>query len=363
MQASPLETVIFKIYSYYPLAIRFKSMYNNKRLVIQISRLFIQSKGIFMKHQFGFTLVELLVVIAIIGVLVGLLLPGVQAAREAGRRMQCANNQKQCVLALLSFENFNKALPAGRHGCDGTCPDEGNKQPQKDRYGSSAFVFILPFIDQGPLFDKLNNGLLDPSGGGDSTTPEWNRDKNEIIKLFKTQIKTFVCPSSDIEPYQASDSWQCAITSYAMCAGSNGPSCKSGPISFDVKYYNNGVFLYRRKIKLSEITDGQSNTFFMGETVMGHTNESRSDWVKAGRHLSGLRNTDNPINTQPGEGICLNLYGYLANGAFASRHSGGANFAFGDGHVVFLNETIDHENVYQPLSTRDGGEQLIDDDF
>ena len=311
------------------------------------------------KRRNAFTLVELLVVIAIIGILIGLLLPAVQAVREAARRMQCSNHQKQIVLALLNFETLNKKFPPARHGCDGTCPDENNTQTGDKRYGTSGFVWILPMLEQESLFESLNSGRILPAVS-DSTTSEWSSKQTTIKKFFKTRVTTLVCPSSTAQPVLETNS-QYATCNFAFCAGSNGPSTKSGPIGNDVKYKNNGVFYYRKFHQIKDITDGTTHTLFLGEVIEADKTHSQNTWFQGSRHLDCFRTTDNPLNTQPEDGVVLNMYGYKTSGAFASEHASGANFAYGDGHVDFLSENIDHTNVYQPLSTRAGGE-VIDEE-
>ncbi len=107
---------------------------------------------------------------------------------------------------------------------------------------------------------------------------------------------------------------------------------------------------------MREIEDGTSNTFFGGEVVESHGLDSANIWTHAKRHLDGMRTTDNPLNTAPGEPVFHPLrvgktQKYFANGAFASRHPGGANFVFADGHVVFISEDIDLQ-TYQAYGTR-----------
>jgi len=168
----------------------------------------------------------------------------------------------------------------------------------------------------------------------------------------------FVCPSSGTEPtYETS---QNATGCYALVQGTRGPSF--GIDQYKVKHYNNGMFLYVTLLSRVHVQDGLSTTMFVGETVAGHTRESANVWAIGARHLHAMRSTDNPLNTRPGEGVYVTvggttepLYGYKANGAFASDHPGGASFAFGDGHVAFLSENID-QYTYQALSTRAGGE-------
>ncbi|MEO2049048.1 MAG: DUF1559 domain-containing protein [Pirellulales bacterium] len=322
----------------------------------------------------GFTLVELLVVIAIIGVLVALLLPAIQAAREAARRMQCVNNEKQIGLALLNYESTRKQFPAGRHGCDGAVERiTGCEQVSSvERSAMSAFVKLLPYLEQQPLFDLLtsgNQGLLKgsyqviwptPAGGDDDRgVPLEDWATPELQQALHTRPDAYVCPSSDSGPetqwelYDNAD-YRPATGDYALCMGHRGPTWQRR--FFPVKVDNSGIFFYIREIAIREIEDGTSNTFFGGEVLESQGLDSTNIWSRAERHLDGMRTTDNPVNTAPGDGVTHRKRvskerAYLANGAFASRHPGGANFVFADGRVEFISENIDLV-AYQAYGSR-----------
>jgi prepilin-type processing-associated H-X9-DG protein len=305
--------------------------------------------------------VELLVVIAIIGILIALLLPAVQAVREAGRRAQCNNNLKQIALALADYDQALRTFPPGRMGCDGWNIDVCAGDQGWQRPGTSGFVQILPFMEQQALYDLFKpfaKGAVYPcfpNDVDDGTTTGWRTPS--VDQAIRTRPAVMVCPSDMSGPMNGT----AATGSYAMCAGSRGPTY--GIDAKLVKYYNNGVFLYVNVKTTRDISDGTSRTMFLGEVMGSDTVESSNRWVLGARHIDCLRTTDNPLNTPPGEGVfCANppgsstpLYGYKVNGAFASDHPQGANFAFGDGHVEFLNENIDL-NTYRALSTREGRE-------
>ncbi len=303
--------------------------------------------------QGGFTLIELLVVIAIIGILIALLLPAVQSARESARQAKCSNNLKQITLALVNYESTHGVFPPGRMGCDGWTANVCKNNPGYARPGSSGFVMLLPQLELQPLYDLLEpfaKGAVFPAQPGDvadGTTDGWRTAA--VDKAIRSRSDVFVCPSDDSEPLNGS----CTTGSYALVQGSNGPSF--GIDQYRVKHYNNGVFLYRTVKSAKDVVDGLSNTMFVGETIEGHTRESANCWAVGSRHLHSLRSTDNPLNTPPGQGVTVDLYGYSANGAFASRHPFGAFFGFGDGHARFLSENIDLD-TYRGLSTRAGRE-------
>src|SRR5262245_55861350 len=156
------------------------------------------------KDRRGFTLVELLVVIAIIGILVALLLPAIQAAREAARRSQCVNNQKQLALALLQFENLKKKFPAGRLGCDGNIafPECDPATAKKDlngenmgQGGASAFVLILPSLEEQTTFDLLHGNNVAIWGVGAAwRTPSTTSPNADVQKGLSLQPPVFRCP-------------------------------------------------------------------------------------------------------------------------------------------------------------------------
>ena len=131
----------------------------------------------------------------------------------------------------------------------------------------------------------------------------------------------------------------------------------------NIKYAANGVFYYRSRHQVRDVSDGLSKTFFVGEVLDSHTPASSNIWSRGLRSLDSLRTTFNPVNTIPGTGMdVLANYGNPANAAFGSTHPGGATFGFGDGHVQFIVENIDLE-IYWALGTRAGTETFDDTQY
>lgn len=338
----------------------------------------------------GFTLVELLVVIAIIGVLVALLLPAVQAAREAARRAQCVNNEKQLALAFLNYEGARKKLPAGRYGCDGATNEEiegCESSPAVPRSARSGYVLILPYLEQQALYDILTSDPGDGyltggyetiwpvDRGSDKRIPVENWATTSLQEALATRPDAFVCPSAASTPESESllfenADFKPATGDYVLNMGHRGwPTFERAfkPVKVD----NSGIFFYIREIKLAEIEDGTSNTYFGGETTFSHTIDSSNIWSRSERFLDSMRNTDNPVNFPSGPELAGAFAPkivhkktefpdrpYFAAGAFGSAHPGGANFFYADGHVDFIPDGIDLL-TYQATSTR--GQQEVND--
>jgi prepilin-type N-terminal cleavage/methylation domain-containing protein/prepilin-type processing-associated H-X9-DG protein len=348
----------------------------------------IKSRSLIINQQIrAFTLVELLVVIAIIGVLVALLLPAVQAAREAARRMSCGNNLKQVGIGLLNHESSLGVFPAGSFGGDGSsCPADNASWhgyppngKREDRSLYSGFVSILPFLEQQALYDQF----------GLKTEKIWRSDSFGAFASWRTtareeavgtRLDIYVCPSDTAEE-RVVDSiglfsdWAAvpATGSYALSMGHRGPVTYQTDTCL-AKWHNTGLFQYYHRLGIKNIEDGTSNSLAGGETVDGHLgNEvigsgipvnTSNMWTYAERYLSSLRSTEAAINTPPGldaQILSSRLGTGLVNGAFASRHPGGAQFVYADGHVEFLQDEIDLE-LYQNLSTIRGEPGFLDID-
>ena len=311
----------------------------------------------------AFTLVELLVVIAIIGVLVALLLPAVQAAREAARRTQCTNNLKQIGLALHNHLEALKVFPAGHSGrygntaADAPCPIASPTTDRVKKHAASGFVLLLPYIEDQSIYDLARFDL----GGIFNYYMSWyNGERKQLVRM---RPPIFVCPSSTAEPTctpcvgksgWAPEYWDSGTGTYALCQGTYGPrvfplgQSDVGPIS---SCDNTGMFVYSLPRKPSKITDGLSNTFAAGEVKAPDTLDSYSVWAYGSRYESSLRVTTNLVNTEPGKGqVRIESWGSRNNGAFGSEHPGGVNFLFGDGHVIFVSDDIDYD-AYQDFAT------------
>ena len=309
----------------------------------------------------GFTLIELLVVIAIIAVLIGLLVPAVQKVREAANRMSCSNNLKQLGIAIHSYGDAMGSLPyngsrtftnAGQSCCGSNAP----------RW--SWIARILPYIEQEALFKQANVS--------DTT----NLDANAtVLAAIATPVKSFRCPS-DISPPTLTgraniEPLTIGLTSYKGVSGGNwgdgearwlngtpnGPFSASmapvGTTSHAGIHNGNGMFFradYLRKLKLSDITDGTSNTMMVGEDVGNLVTHSSWPYSNNAVGTCGIA-----LNSKQANGSPYVPTDWPNNYSFRSMHTGGAQFALADASVRFVRESVNLAS-YRGLCSIQGGE-------
>jgi prepilin-type N-terminal cleavage/methylation domain-containing protein/prepilin-type processing-associated H-X9-DG protein len=305
------------------------------------------------RRQDGFTLIELLVVIAIIAVLIALLLPAVQSAREAARRAQCTNNLKQLGLAAANYESSAGCFPGNSYtSTTFNPPAYSSKYPES----FSAFARMLPFFEQAPMFAAANFNL---NAGAPANLTIGGVQIASLICPSDQQTQTMTLPASqqNLNPpgwsfYQIyplpPGNWSQAFSSYGGVAGTFtfGFSNLMSPTVFQAF---DGVIYNDSSTKIAAITDGTSNTMLFGERAKGHLFtidpdycQSDSQW-QVGRYFDTLVAAMYPMNVGFGNGagpLGFNGYTYYATVAAGSYRPGGANFAFCDGSVHFLKNTI-----------------------
>ncbi len=313
----------------------------------------------------GFTLIELLVVIAIIATLVAILLPAVQQAREAARRSTCKNNLKQIGLALHNYHDTYFSLPPG-YTFSGVKGDRNHGS-----YGWT--VAILPFIEQGSLYDALV-----------PNSPNQQKDHYKAtataqeIALFQTVIPMLRCPSDVTPPVPGKEYVQMnndstfphhfdvAASNYLAMAGDGSPT-----ISNTAPYpttETDGLFWGNSNVKFKDITDGLSNQLMVGERDGGPAgpksdgtpgNFHAGNWVGPGRVTSnsrfGIGNNIGRTNTTINRDYWIIDNETNQGKGFSSLHAGGTQFVMADGAVRFISENINKAEVYNPLGSREDG--------
>lgn len=332
----------------------------------------------------GFTLIELLVVIAIIAVLIALLLPAVQSAREAARRAQCVNNLKQVGLGIANYESANGSYPPGV-----ITYQEAPLDCATPTRGYTVLCLILPYVEQQNIYNAVNFSL--PAGGVGLSAGISNR--TGLI----AQIKSYVCPSDFTQiPYNLSQSNNgYSQSSYAGMAGNNDiwhwycgcPASVGGSCAGGVEVKPDGVFGKNWTFRVSSVTDGTSNTIFVGETARFKNDPDQifNSWSRGlwfGSNSPGATRPQGTASSVPKINAAFQLsdsstfpstlgptgdtdgwlyvgspdYRQLGQFGFRSQHPGGANMLFGDGSVRFLKETIDMGSIaYTPASARNIG--------
>lgn len=346
----------------------------------------------------AFTLVELLVVVAIIGILIAMLLPAIQAAREAARRAACSNNLRQFGLGLHNYTDQYKEFPHGAQvWWSGARPHE-NWQ-----------IAILPFMDNAALYDAIDHRLwLDPTMPGPDPKPHeahatggwgmlmnqnsfcplpvWDQTHPTEQKLFShISLPFMLCPS---DPSERVESGYWAITSYAGSAGNsntNCPHCSADCRVYEIyndqvqlgigdhnqyawtSMHSSGIFSRwsGTGMRLSDVTDGLSNTIAAGE-ILQNCVDHRGIFWHWGHVNVGLVSTTIPMNifatcrgvsareAHPFEACQGQWQMYSISFAFRSRHPNGCNFLMADDSVKFLLEGID-EQTYRNLGSKSDG--------
>lgn len=321
------------------------------------------------RFRSGFTLIELLVVIAIIAILIGLLLPAVQKVREASNRLACQNNLKQIGLALHNYYDATGYLPTSNRP-----PSNSSSAPRQ-----GLFLFLLPHVEQTTLYSAydFNQG--------------WQVASN-VAAVTSKPLKIVQCPSSpnaarlDAAPEDTARTGIVATGDYAAINGVDSRLVTAGLTPSLPSNATNailtGIFPKNTQVKLSDVTDGLSNTIAFAESAgrpfvwrLGkQVGSYPTTWTNGGGWSRAA--TDITINGLTADGVsapgpcpfnCANgeevatypdpYYGVNGNGSVYSFHTGGANFLLGDGSVRFISQGIKID-VLATLATRQGGEVI-----
>jgi prepilin-type N-terminal cleavage/methylation domain-containing protein/prepilin-type processing-associated H-X9-DG protein len=352
------------------------------------------------KRHHGFTLIELLVVIAIIGILIALLLPAVQAAREAARRSQCVNNLKQLALAASNYESTHEMLPTGNYWT------RSLNDPNAYTYGPSVFVNMMSYFEQTQSYNAFNFSMgweapMNATVAGIGISILWCPSDPSVGTGYQLSqdlaVQFYSSPNTKVVQH---------VLSYAGCEGTWAQSANpnDGLPAFDAWVRSaNGVIYAGSRTRLATISDGTSNTILFGERAHGLFGGAdapfyfwwNSGWwgdtffdaifpINPQKTLSGQMDLSDPTNPYGG-------WWWIPVEAASSFHPGGANFAFVDGSVRFIKETVstwknDLDNngdpigvrygpyneyqwgntqpkVFQALVTRGGGEVISGDSF
>jgi prepilin-type N-terminal cleavage/methylation domain-containing protein len=313
----------------------------------------LKPQGLPGSRRRGFTLVELLVVIAIIGVLVALLLPAVQAAREAARRMQCSNNVKQIMLSMHHFHDAYLVLPPGAVRPSATTPVHDKFSIPRTTVTHGWAAFLLPFMEQRPLADKYRWDL------------DWKDMGNR--QVTEPHLKVFICPSTpDGKRLDTQSSISASASDYGIVNGINGGPLNTGGW-IDTGSFNapEGVMKVNELLRFAEISDGTSNTFWLDECAGRPKRYRRGQKLVAGLQTSLNASAFSESNEHIIHGAVM--AGSPQNGPYAinatnedemySFHPAGMLAGFGDGSIRFLQENIEMR-VAAALNTRAGGETV-----